>query len=899
MIALRINTPVPKPTYALGSLISPVILTPRFSLLRPHVLIGFSVSSDQRGVRAMTSTSVRLLTGCLLLFAGSLSAATITVNDAGFAQSDDGVCTFAEAIDAVNNDTASGVMPGECAAGGAEDTIEFDLPLPAVIDQPFMLNVNRSVVIEGPGKDLLSISGNGISRILRISNVALSEFTIRGLTFTAGLGNDNLLGYNPSGGAVIVDATVSPVTFEDVRFENSAAAFAGGGVALVNASSSLSALRTFRRCHFVGNSAQGSVINEVSGNTGGGGGLYIGANVDVLIEDTTFENNFTLTNGDAPSADGETQGGAIWMVSASPAATSELLVRRSTFSGNTAVGLGGGLAIGLATATDDYSVVTMRHSTITDNHADSNDNGIANSGGGIYALNGASVTLANNLLAANRTGAGTTESYDLRGTFNSTGYNLVGDNRGAAASFPAGTPNANDDTVGAGPLGIIDPGVNSLGMYGGPTPTHSLGITSPAIDQGSCTNQTADQRGYGNSDTGFRPIDIPTAADLDDGCDIGAFERLGTSSNEPPVANDDSYTVLEDVLFEATDLDGQATAGDPGDDGVLANDTDAESSLVVSSGGSFQADGLGGDVVLAADGGFSYQGPADQSGAASFEYTASDGSESDTATVSLTVLPVNDAPSYTAASVLIEVDESAGAQTVSDWASNIDPGAPDESGQQLTFVFNNPQHAGGFFSQPPFINPVSGDLIFTVTNGVTGSAFFSVVLTDDGGTDNGGVDTSQAVDLEIRVNSTGTSADLSITKSNGVDAVDPQNDTTWTLQINNSGPDPVTGVTVEDLLPAAIVQASWMCQANPQASCTTSGAQSGDVHETLNLTVGGAVQITIQAEIDDAATGTLVNTATLTLPDGVSDPTPEDLTSTDSDALQTGAAIFEDGFEVE
>ncbi|MEJ8566532.1 hypothetical protein [Elongatibacter sediminis] len=174
---------------------------------------------------------------------------------------------------------------------------------------------------------------------------------------------------------------------------------------------------------------------------------------------------------------------------------------------------------------------------------------------------------------------------------------------------------------------------------------------------------------------------------------------------------------------------------------------------------------------------------------------------------------------------------------------------------------------------------------------------FTVVLTDDGGTDNGGDDSSPAVNLEIRANSTGTTSDLSIIKSNGVDEVDPQNDTIWTLTIENAGPDPVSSVEVQDLLPAEVTQASWMCQANAQASCTTSGAQSGDVDETLGLASGGMVLITIQAEIDDAATGTLVNTATLTLPNGVTDPTPDDLSSTDSDTLQSGAAIFKNGFE--
>ncbi len=845
----------------------------------------------------MAHSAFRSMVCCALLFAASSHAATITVNDTSFDEADDGVCTFAEAITAVNDDAASGALPGECVAGDAVDIIEFDLPLPAVIDQPFMVNVNRSVTIEGPGKDLLTIMGAGVNRILQVSNAAVSEFTIRDLTFSAGFANDNLLGLSPSGGAVFVNAHLSPVTFEDVRFEDSSAAFAGGGVALVNTTASMSELLTLRRCHFVNNTALGSVVNKISGNSGGGGALYIGGNIDALIEDTTFESNLTQINGTAPSAQGETQGGAIWMVAASPAVPSDVLIRRSTFSGNSAVGLGGAIAVGIGTATDDYSNVIMRHTTITNNHADSNDNGSNESGGAIYVLNGGSVTLANNILAGNRTGASPIGSYDLDGAFNSTGYNLVGDNRGAATSFPAGEPNGNNDTVGAGPVNGIDPDLFALGMSGGPTPTHSPAATSPAIDQGSCSAQTADQRGYANQGTGFRIVDNALASNLDDGCDIGAVERGATSGNAAPVANDDDYTVLEDELFAVTDLDGQGTPGDSNDDGVLANDTDADSSLFVSDGGDFTADGLGGDVSLAADGGFTFQPPADVSGAATFEYTASDGAESDTATVTLTVLPVNDAPSYTPGPSLVEVSESAGPQTVPGWASDIDAGAPDESGQQLTFVFSVTRGGGSFFIDDPAIDPVTGDLTFTVENGVTGSAFFAVTLVDDGGTANGGDDSSPFANLEIRVNSTATTSDLSIIKSNGVNEVDPLDDTVWTLQIQNNGPDPVSGVVVEDILPPEVTSANWNCQSNAQATCSTSGGQSGNVNETLNLANGGGVLITIQAAIDDAATGTLENTATLTLPNGVNDPTPGDLSSTDSDVLVSDGTLFRDGFE--
>lgn len=832
----------------------------------------------------------------LLILIGSLQAATITVNDTGSAQQDDGLCTLVEAIEAVNSDTASGSLAGECVAGEAEDTILFDLMLPAVIVQPFMLEVNRSVTIEGPGMDLLSISGVSSDRILQIGNLAVSTFIIRGVSFSSGLGADDLQGFQASGGAVYVNANVSEVTFEDVRFENSAAGYSGGAVALQNSSSGTTPLRTFRRCHFIDNLALGNRVVPASGNTGGGGALYIGPNTEVLIEDSTFETNRSQINGTAPSATGESQGGAIWMVSANAAASSTLTVRRSTFSGNQAVGRGGAVAIGQAVATEDHSVVVMRHNTLTDNQADSNANDVDSAGGALWVLSPASVTLANNLIAGNITGTGSVDRYDVRGVYTSQGYNLIGDNRGAPASFPAGEPNANQDTVGAGPVNIIDPVLGALTLNGGPTPTHAPGVTSPAIDQGRCPSQTQDQRGYFNAGTGSRAVDSPMVADLDDGCDIGAFERLATSANAAPDAVDDSYVALEDVLFEAIDLDGQLTPGDGSDDGVLVNDIDPDSTLFVSDGGSFEANNLGGEVVLNADGRFSYLSPSNLSGLASFAYTASDGSQSDAATVNITVLAVNDEPSFTAASSLIELDQSAGPQSITAWATEINPGAVDESGQVLSFEFNVTR-GGSFFSQAPAIDPATGTLTFTVADGQTGSAFFSVVLVDDGGTANGGDNRSAGAALEIRANSTAVNADLSISKGNGVDTVNALEDTTWTLMIQNSGPDPVMGVQVIDVLPPEVTQASWLCQANAQASCASSGAQSGDVSESLNLASGGMVMITIDARISNTASGTLVNTATLTLPDGVIDPTPGDLSSTDSDTLLTEEGVFSDGFE--
>ncbi|MCP3933882.1 MAG: CSLREA domain-containing protein, partial [Actinomycetia bacterium] len=71
-----------------------------------------------------------------------------------------------------------------------------------------------------------------------------------------------------------------------------------------------------------------------------------------------------------------------------------------------------------------------------------------------------------------------------------------------------------------------------LGDNGGPTLTAGLAPSSPAIDAGSCNGLTEDQRGES------RPVDIPGAANFDDGCDIGAFEaKLGQTQDriEVPV----------------------------------------------------------------------------------------------------------------------------------------------------------------------------------------------------------------------------------------------------------------------------------------------------------------------------------------------------------------------------
>ena len=109
-----------------------------------------------------------------------------------------------------------------------------------------------------------------------------------------------------------------------------------------------------------------------------------------------------------------------------------------------------------------------------------------------------------------------------------------------------------------------------------------------------------------------------------------------------------------------------------------------------------------------------------------------------TNTIGITVTAVNDAPTFTKGADQT-VLEDAGAQTVSNWATNLVKGSADESSQTLSFTVTNSNNA--LFSAQPSID-ASGNLTFTGAANANGTATVTVVLHDSGGTANGGVDTS-------------------------------------------------------------------------------------------------------------------------------------------------------------
>ncbi|MEK6374817.1 MAG: Ig-like domain-containing protein [Acidobacteriota bacterium] len=114
---------------------------------------------------------------------------------------------------------------------------------------------------------------------------------------------------------------------------------------------------------------------------------------------------------------------------------------------------------------------------------------------------------------------------------------------------------------------------------------------------------------------------------------------------------------------------------------------------------------------------------------------------------SITVTPVNDEPSFVKGADQT-VNEDSGAQTVSGWATAISAG-PNESSQTLTFHTSNNNNA--LFSAQPSVSS-NGTLTYTPAANANGSATVTVYLTDDGGTANGGDDTSPSQTFTITVN---------------------------------------------------------------------------------------------------------------------------------------------------
>ncbi|MHB8072019.1 MAG: tandem-95 repeat protein [Candidatus Cryosericum sp.] len=257
-----------------------------------------------------------------------------------------------------------------------------------------------------------------------------------------------------------------------------------------------------------------------------------------------------------------------------------------------------------------------------------------------------------------------------------------------------------------------------------------------------------------------------------------AFVLTVREVNDTPTAVPDTFTTPEDQILTLTTAQ------------LLANDlkgpvNEASQTLTVVGIGPSPAHctvSMTGDTLT-------FTPDADFNGSASFQITIQDDGNTtgvpdfhtSTTTVTITVTPVNDAPSFTKG-VDQTVNEDCGPQTVSSWATAVSAGPVNESAQSLNFVVANDRTS--LFIVQPAISP-EGTLTYTPAPDANGPVTITVALHDSGGDTNGGIDTSISQTFTITVNAVNDTP--SFTKGVDQPALEdcgPQTVTSWATAIS-------------------------------------------------------------------------------------------------------------------
>ncbi len=223
--------------------------------------------------------------------------------------------------------------------------------------------------------------------------------------------------------------------------------------------------------------------------------------------------------------------------------------------------------------------------------------------------------------------------------------------------------------------------------------------------------------------------------------------------------------------------------------------------------------------ALSATGTLTFTTASNVSGSATFNVVLTDsGSDNNTSaaqTLTITANAANDAPSFTAGANQT-VLEDAGAQTVAGWASAISPGPADESGQTVSFNITGNTNAG-LFSAGPAVSP-TGTLTYTAAANANGSATITLDLMDNGGTANGGVDTSAPQSFTITVTAVNDAPAFTAGANQAVDDnVGPQTVNPWATAIS-AGPPDEAGQTVSFVIDSN--SAPGIFAAGPSVSST-------------------------------------------------------------------------------
>jgi hypothetical protein len=523
-----------------------------------------------------------------ITFAASLGNATITLS-AGQLELYVASATATETIDGGGRITVSGA--------NASRVFQIDVGVRAELDGLTIANGR----VTGSGGGIYNVgtlamshstlSGNRASAgggVYNGGTLTVSNSTLSGNTATGAAG------YTANGGGGIYNSGTLTVSNSTLSGNVDTGASGGGGIynvrILTVSNSTLSGntggsggggiwtgygTLTLSNCTLSGNTASGgdgggiysnggtlTVSNStLSGNHGGynGGGIY-----------NTFHGTLTVSNSTLSGNSGAIYGGGIYNTFACT-----LTLSNSTLSGNSAY-LGGGiynegtLTVSNSTLSDNTAhwaggaiymaypgtlPVTLTNVTITANRANTGGSSSVH-GGGLFVDPSSAVrpVLHNTLIAGNFNGATGTTRDDVFGALNPGGdYNLIGDGTGMSGL----SHGVNGNFVGSA-AAPIDALLGPLQDNGGPTKTHALLASSPALNAGNPSQLgVADQRGVVRAG----------------GVNIGAYQASASAfvvTLSGTVAGGTPF----DVTVQAVDVFGQVAFGYTGTVNFSVTDTD-------------------------------------------------------------------------------------------------------------------------------------------------------------------------------------------------------------------------------------------------------------------------------------------------------------------------------------
>jgi hypothetical protein len=363
-----------------------------------------------------------------------------------------------------------------------------------------------------------------------------------------------------------------------------------------------------------------------------------------------------------------------------------------------------------------------------------------------------------------------------------------------------------------------------------------------------------------------------------------ATTQVTVPNSLPTIAAAATLTTLEDLSSEPLAItigDAETAAG-----ALVLSASSSNAALVTNAA---LAAGLGG---AGANRSLVVSPVANASGSATITLQVADGSGGTASrAVALTVTPVNDPPSFTVAGPITTAPGASGAQTRTGFVTGVVLGPADEQATQAVQGYAVTQVSDPADVVGAIALANNGTLTFTLS-GTPGVADFSAVLTDNGGTANGGIAASAPQAIRIVVPLSG---DLAVTLGNGEPVVPTGSQPTWELVVSNAGPSTASGARVQFALPAGLTGATWTCAPVALATCPAA-AGTGGIDQLVDLPSGGALRWRLTATVSAAIGATIAATASVAAPTGVVDPDPQDNTASDSDPV-VPEQVFADDFE--